>query len=68
MRQSTKQQIIIPLGTDETSEWGNSFMLVPKPVGKYSYSLDLSQLNQALIRPANKGPTVNAIFPRLTCM
>ena len=29
-----KQQIIMPLGVDETSEWCNSFVLGPKANGK----------------------------------
>ena len=54
-----KQDIIAPLGVDETSEWCNSFMLVPKANGKVRLCLDPAQLNQALIR------LVHSILPKL---
>ena len=60
-----KQQIIIPLDFDETSEWCNSFMLVPKANGKVKLCLHPAQLNKALIRPIDKGPTLNNILPWL---
>ena len=41
---------IMPLGVDETTEWCNSFVLVPKANGKVWLCLDLVWLNQALIR------------------
>ena len=60
-----KQQCIVPLSTDETSELCNSFGLVPKVNSKVIVYLDLARLNKALIRPAHKGPTLNDILLRL---
>ena len=60
-----KQDIIAPLGVDKTSEWCNSFVLVPKAYGKVSLCLDPVHLNQALIRPIHRGPTLNDILPKL---
>ena len=60
-----KQDIIAPLGVNETSEWCNSFVLVPKANGKVRLCLDPTCLNQALIRPIHRGPTLNDIFPML---
>ena len=60
--------IITPLGVDETAEWSNSFVLVPKVNGKVRMCLDPAQLNQALIRPIHRGPTLNDILPRLNNM
>ena len=57
--------IITPLGIDKTTEWCNSFVLVPKANGKACLCLDPAKLNQALIRPIHKGPTHNDILPRL---
>ena len=54
-----------PLGIDETVEWCNRFVLVPKPNGKVRLCLDPASLNQAFIRPVNRGPTLNDIFPKL---
>ena len=61
-----KQQIIVPLGKGKTSEWCSNFVLVPKPNGKVCLCLGLARCNQALIRPVQRGPTLNNIFPRLT--
>ena len=60
-----KQDIIAPLGIDETSEWCNSFVLVPKANGKVRLCLDPAWLNQALIKPIHRGPTLNDILPKL---
>ena len=60
-----KQQNLVPLGVDETSEWCNSFMLVPKANGKIRLYLDPAWLNKVLIRPIYRGPTFNSILPRL---
>ena len=57
--------IIILLGVDETAEWGNGFVLVPKTNGKVWLCLDPVQLNQALIRPIHRGPMLNDILPKL---
>ena len=51
---------------DETSDWCNSFILVPKPNCSVHLCLDAARLNQALIRPVHRDPTDNDIFPRLT--
>ena len=50
---------------DETVEWCNSFHLVPKANGKGKLGLDLARLNQVLITPVHRGPTLNDIFPKL---
>ena len=60
-----KLDIITPLGIDETVEWCNSFVLVPKANGKVRLCLDPVRLNQALIGPVHRGPTLNDILPRL---
>ena len=60
-----EMDIITPLGVDETLEWCNSFMLVPKANGKVRLCLDPAHLNQALIRPVHRGPMLNDILPKL---
>ena len=60
-----KQQIIVQLDVDETAEWYNSFVLVPKSNGRVRLCLDPAGLNQALTRPVHRGPTLNDIFPNL---
>ena len=57
--------IITPLGVDEMVEWCNSIVVVPKANGKVQLCLDPAQLNQALIRPIHRGPTLNYILPNL---
>ena len=57
--------IIRPIGVDETAEWCNSFVLVPKANRKVRLCLDPVQLNQALIIPIHRGPTLNNILPKL---
>ena len=57
--------IITPLGVDETAEWCNRFVLVPKANGKVWLCLYPTQLNQALFRLIHRGPTLNDILPRL---
>ena len=57
--------IIMPLGIDESTEWCNSFVLVPEANGKVRLCLDPARLNQALIRPVHQGPTLNDILPKL---
>ena len=57
--------IITRLGVDETVEWCNSFVLVPKANGKIRLCLDPAWLNQVLIRPTHMGPTLNDILPKL---
>ena len=60
--------ILTPLGVDKTLEWCNSFVLVPKANGKVRLCLDPVLLNQALIRPVHRGPTLNDILPKLNNM
>ena len=60
-----KMDIITPLEVDETAEWCNSFVLVPKVNSKVRLCLDPARLNQALIRPIHRGPTLNNILPGL---
>ena len=57
--------IITPLGVDKMAEWCHSFVLVPKANGNIRLCLDPAQLNQALIRPVCRGPTLNDILPKL---
>ena len=47
------------------AEWCNSFVLVPKANGKVQLCLDPARLNQVLIRPIHRGPTLNNILLRL---
>ena len=66
-----EMDIIAPLGVDQMAEWCNSFALVPKANGKMWLCLDPAWLNQALIRPIHRGPTLNDILPRhsnMPCM
>ena len=60
-----EMNIIMPLGVDKTLEWCNGFVLVPKANGKVRLCLDPAQFNQALIRPAHRGPTLNNTLPKL---
>ena len=60
-----KQQIIIPLDVDDTSEWCNSFALVPKANGKLWLYLDPARINKVLIRLVHRGPTLNDILPKM---
>ena len=60
-----QQDIITLLGIDETAEWCNSFVLMPKPNGKVSLCLYSARLNQALIRMVHGAGTLNDIFPKL---
>ena len=60
-----KQDIIALLQVNETSQWCNSFVLVPRANDKVILHLDLACLNQALIRPVHNGLTINDILPKL---
>ena len=42
-------QIIVPLHVDETSDWCNSLILVPKANGKVQLCLGLARLNMVVI-------------------
>ena len=59
------QDIIVPLEVHETSKWCNSFVLMPKANAKVTLCLDPACLNQALIRPIHRGPTLNDTLPKL---
>ena len=63
-----KQDIIPPLGVDETAEWCKSFLLVPKANGRVRLCLDPAWLNQVLIRLVHRGPTPNDILPKLNIL
>ena len=65
LEQLQKMDIITTLGADEMAEWCNSFVLVPKANGKVRLCLDPVRLNEALIRPIHRGPTLNDILPKL---
>ena len=60
-----EMDIITSLGIDETLQWCNTFVLVPKANGKVRLCLDPGRLNQALIRPVHQGLTLNDILPKL---
>ena len=62
---STTTRHITQLGVNQTSEWYNSFVLVPKANCKVRPCLDPAKLNQALIRPVHRGLTLNDILPKL---
>ena len=55
----------MPLGVDETVERCNSCVIVSKGNGKLRLCLDPAQLNQALIRPVHRGPTLNYVLSKL---
>ena len=59
-----QMDIITSIGVDEMAECCNSFVLVPKANGKVRLCLDPAWLNQALIRPIHRGPTLNDILPK----
>ena len=59
------EDIITPLGMDETVEWCNSYVLVPISNGKVRLCLDPARLNQALIRQVDRGHTLNDVLPKL---
>ena len=46
------------------AKWCNSFIIVPKPNDTILLCLDPAKLNQALIRPIHRGPTLNDILPK----
>ena len=60
-----QQDIIAPLGVNETLEWWHSFVVVPKANGKVRLCLDPAWLNLALLRPTHRRPTLNNILPKL---
>ena len=50
---------------DETAEWCTSFVLVPKSNGKVRPCLDPESINQALIRPVQRGSILYYISSKL---
>ena len=60
-----KQNIIAALDADETSEWCNIFVLIPKANGMARLCLDLPTLNKVLVRPIHRGLILSDILPRL---
>ena len=64
-RKTTKQQIIVPLGVDETLEWCSIFILVPKAKGTVQLCVDPARLNNVLIRHLHRSHTLNDILLRL---
>ena len=63
-KNQSKQDIIIPLGIDETAKWCTSFILLPKPNGNVRLCLDPVRLQQTPIRSVSRSPTLNDIFPK----
>ena len=61
-----EHQTLAPQGVDKMAKWCNSFVIVPKPNGTEYLCLDPARLNQVLIRPVHRGPTINDILPKLT--
>ena len=60
-----QHDIITPPGMDETAEWCNNFVLVPKSNGKVRLCLDPAWINQALIRLVHRWPKLNDILHKL---
>ena len=56
LEQLQQQDTITPLGIDETAEWCNNFVVVPKPNGKIRLCLDKVRLNQAFSWPLHRRP------------
>ena len=53
--------VLAPLGMNKTGVFQ-----VSKPNDTVQLCLDPARLNQALIRPIDRGPTINDILPNLT--
>ena len=65
LEQLQEIEITAPIDLDETAEWHNSFIFVPKPNVKVRLCLHPARLNQVLIRPVHTGLTLSYIFPKL---
>ena len=65
VRKATKTGHYSTTRVDKTSEWCNSFVLVPRDNGKVRLCLDPAYLHQVLIRLIHRGPTLNYILPKL---
>ena len=48
------------------AEWFNSFVIGLKPYGTVCLCLDPMRLNQALVRPIHRGPTINDMLSKLS--
>ena len=57
------QKIIVPLDVDETSEWCNCFVLVPKANEKVRLYMDLGSLNKVLMRPIHRVQPSTKFYP-----
>ena len=62
------QQVIVLLGMDETSKLCNRFVLVLKVKNKLRLCLEPARLNKELVRPMQRGQTLNDIPPSQTGM
>ena len=49
-----KEQIIVHLAVNETSEWCNSFVLLPNKNNKAQQCLDQARFYKMLIRPMHR--------------
>ena len=58
-----KQQIIVPLDVDETSEWCSSFVLVPMTNGKVIMP-GSPKVQQSVDQASAQGANFNDILPR----
>ena len=52
-------------GVDKMAEWCNSFVIIPQLNGTGCLCLDPMRLNQALMRPVQRGPPINYILSKL---
>ena len=66
IRQTTKQQIVAILWMDKMIKLCNSIIIVPKPNFTVQLCLHPARLNQVLIRPICRSPTLTDILPKLT--
>ena len=60
-----KEGIIVPLGTDELSEWVSSFMCIRKPNGKIRLCLDLTESNKFIAHPHHDSKHLEDLLPKL---
>ena len=60
-----EHKILVPLHVDNGTKWCNSFVIFPKHNGILHLSLDPTRLNQVLIKPVYRGPTLHDILPKL---
>ena len=56
------QEILAPLGVDETAEYCNSLVIVPGLNSTLYLCVDSIRLNQTLIRPVHRGLTIIDIY------